>query len=203
MTSPDDRAYARKLNFATAGVVLLVIALVAIGIVKSRIHADAESHARQDVENSKLKDDIDTLADQLRKVGKTPVLSDGKVPQQGEPGAPGPAGSPGTTGLPGQVGPRGLPGLPGGVGKPGPVGPTGPTGPAGQDGQNGVDGQPGQDGQNGQPGPEGSPGAQGEPGPQGSPGAAGPDDCTWRDDPLNPGYQTCTRPSPEPTPSSP
>ncbi|MCX4786453.1 collagen-like protein [Streptomyces sp. NBC_01221] len=125
----------------------------------------------------------DALAQQVERLGESPVA--GPPGSRGQPGAsvvgpPGPQGdqgAPGPIGPTGPVGPSGSPGVAGedgaaGVGTPGPtgapgadgqsvVGPagpkgdTGPTGPPGADGKNGTDGKDGKDGKSGQTCPDG------------------------------------------------
>ncbi|MFE7106654.1 collagen-like protein [Streptomyces sp. NPDC057575] len=99
----------------------------------------------------------DALAQQVERLGESPV-----------------AGPPGSRGQRGQsvVGP---PGPQGGQGEPGPIGPTGPVGPSGSPGTDGKDGAAGV----GSPGPTGAPGADGQSvvgpaGPKGDTGPAGP-----------------------------
>ncbi|WP_406501978.1 collagen-like protein [Streptomyces sp. NBC_01590] len=99
----------------------------------------------------------DALAQQVERLGESPV-----------------AGPPGSRGQPGAsvVGP---PGPQGGLGGPGPIGPTGPVGPSGSPGADGKDGAS----VVGSPGPTGAPGADGQSvvgpaGPKGDTGPAGP-----------------------------
>ena len=121
-----------------------------------------------------------------------------KVAQQGVPGVPGPAGP---------IGPAGLNGVNGTAGAAGAAGAGGATGPGGAAGPNGSVGTSGLDGAAGMAGATGATGAQGEPGATGATGATGPqgvaapNPCpTYIDDPKNPGFQLCERPSPAPIP---
>ncbi|MGW4603745.1 collagen-like protein [Streptomyces sp. NPDC004532] len=108
----------------------------------------------------------DALAQQVERLGASPV-----------------AGAPGSRGEPGKsvVGPAGPPGPMGLQGDPGPTGPPGPVGPSGQPGKNGINGanatglpgEPGATGAAGAAGPAGPAGPQGEPGPQGPQGDKG------------------------------
>lgn len=104
----------------------------------------------------------DALAQQVERLGESPV-----------------AGPPGSRGQPGAsvIGPTGPPGEKGDPGAPGPIGPTGPVGPSGSPGTNGTDGSDGV-GTPGTPGPSGAAGADGQsvvgpPGPKGDTGPAG------------------------------
>lgn len=99
----------------------------------------------------------DQLAQQVERLGASPVA-----------GPPGSRGEPGK-GAAGPVGPSGSPGEQGATGEPGPVGPTGPVGPSGSPGSDGA----------GETGPSGAAGADGQSvvgpaGPQGEAGAPGP-----------------------------
>lgn len=96
----------------------------------------------------------DALAQQVERLGESPV-----------------AGPPGSRGQPGAsvVGPPGPQGDQGDQGEPGPIGPTGPVGPSGSPGVDGKDGPSGV----GTPGPTGAPGAPGADG-QSVVGPAGP-----------------------------
>lgn len=106
----------------------------------------------------------DALAQQVERLGASPVA--GPSGSRGQPGASviGPSGPPGDEGQPGDVGPTG------------PPGPTGKTGPDGSDGTSAV-GSPGPSGAAGTDGQSvvGPAGPQGDPGPTGQPGAAGKD----------------------------
>jgi hypothetical protein len=105
-------------------------------------------------------------------------------------------------GKPGPAGPAGPPGLPGVTGQPGAGGESGAAGSPGPEGAPGPAGSPGPQGEPGSPGPAGADGSPGPQGPQGSPGPSPSDPCpTYYDDPTHPGYQTCARPSPSPSPS--
>lgn len=86
---------------------------------------------------------ITTLRDQLRALGKSPLVP---VPSTVPP-LRGATGAPGATGAAGPVGPRGPAGLDGPAGKDGAVGPAG------------KDGAPGKNGADGKPGANGAPGA--------------------------------------------
>lgn len=99
----------------------------------------------------------DALAQQVERLGESPVVS-----------PPGSRGQPGAS----VVGP---PGPQGDQGAPGPIGPTGPVGPSGSPGADGKDGAAGV----GTPGPTGAPGTDGQSvvgpaGPKGDTGPAGP-----------------------------
>lgn len=113
----------------------------------------------------------DALAQQVERLGASPVAGPpGSRGQQGESivGPEGPKGDPGPTGAPGPTGPIGPSGKPGidGVGSPGPsgdpgedgesvTGPAGPEGPKGDTGPAGPAGPPGKDGTNGTDGRDG------------------------------------------------
>ncbi|MCX5158068.1 collagen-like protein [Streptomyces sp. NBC_00264] len=99
----------------------------------------------------------DALAQQVERLGESPVA--GPSGSRGQPGAS-------------VVGP---PGPQGGQGEPGPIGPTGPVGPSGSPGADGKDGAS----VVGSPGPTGAPGTDGQSvvgpaGPKGDTGPAGP-----------------------------
>lgn len=115
----------------------------------------------------------DALAQQVERLGESPVA-----------GPPGSRGQPGASVI-GPTGPPGEQGDPGEPGTPGPVGPTGPVGPSGSPGTNGSDGVgttgpsgvAGTDGQSvvGPAGPKGDTGPAGEAGKDGTDGANGRD----------------------------
>ncbi|MDP5310364.1 collagen-like protein [Streptomyces poriferorum] len=121
----------------------------------------------------------DALAQQVERLGESPVA-----------GPPGSRGQPGASVI-GPTGPPGDQGEPGEPGTPGPVGPTGPVGPSGSpgtDGSNGVgttgpSGAAGTDGQSvvGPPGPAGPVGPKGDTGPAGEAGQDGKDGTDGRD----------------------
>lgn len=153
----------------------------------------------------------DALAQQVERLGESPV-----------------AGPPGSRGQPGAsvIGPTGPPGDPGEPGAPGPIGPTGPVGPSGSPGTNGTDGSDGV-GTPGTPGPSGAAGTDGQsvvgpPGPKGDTGPAGeagqdgtdgrdgrdgtdgqtcPDGYTLQPPPGDPDALVCRRTSSDPPPS--
>lgn len=118
-----------------------------------------ELSGQHDATNT-LSTQANLLADQVRRLGGTPVV----VPAQ-----PGPAGSTGATGAQGQRGPQGIPG------ESPPclamatqcVGATGPAGPAGPAGAEGKAGAAGTQGPGGPAGPAGADGQTGPAGPQG------------------------------------
>lgn len=116
----------------------------------------------------------DALAQQVERLGESPV-----------------AGPPGSRGQPGQsvVGPTGPKGD---QGDPGPIGPTGPVGPSGSPGTDGDDGAAGV----GTPGPTGAPGTDGQSvvgpaGPKGDTGPAGPPGVDGKDGADGKDGQTC------------
>lgn len=122
----------------------------------------------------------DQLAQQVQRLGASPVA-----------GPPGSRGEPGE----GEAGPAGVPGPTGPPGAPGPIGPTGPvgrTGPSGSPGADGVGtaGLPGADGQS-VVGPAGPPGEAGPPGPAGPAGSPGADGTDGRDGADGKDGQTC------------
>ncbi|MEV0917820.1 collagen-like protein [Streptomyces sp. NPDC049967] len=102
----------------------------------------------------------DALAQQVERLGESPI-----------------AGPPGSRGQPGDsvVGPAGSHGDQGDPGSPGPPGPTGPVGPSGSPGKAGASGSDGSDGI-GSPGPSGAAGTNGDSvvGPAGPKGDTGP-----------------------------
>lgn len=105
--------------------------------------------------------DIETLRDQLRGVGVTPVI-DEQADEHGERGDPGATGADGRDGRDGRdgltvEGPQGPPGPEGASGTDGAAGPPGPQGEPGQDGLTGAQGPPGPAGSDGAPGAPGSP----------------------------------------------
>lgn len=110
----------------------------------------------------------DQLAQQVERLGASPIA--GPPGSRGEPGegAAGPTGPAGRPGPPGPVGPTGPTGRPGddGVGSPGSAGPTGAPGADGQT-------VTGPAGPKGDTGPGGPPGAAGEPGKAGADGRDG------------------------------
>ena len=122
-----------------------------------------------------------------------------KVAQQGVPGVPGPAGPIGPAGLNGINGTTGTAGASGANGA---VGSSGVAGTNGTVGANGLDGTAGLPGEPGVAGPQGIAGATGATGATGPQGAdASPNPCPiYMDDPKNPGFQLCLRPSPAPAP---
>lgn len=108
------------------------------------------------------------LAQQVRSMGGTPVVTPatpgpqgpigatGPRGQQGDPGVglPGKDGKDGTQGVAGKdgaPGTSGTPGVPGKDGEPGAAGADGQPGAAGKDGKDGQDGKPGVNGKDGQP----------------------------------------------------
>jgi len=119
-------------------------------------------------QNGALADQVDTLthradtaesisgqlADQVRKLGGTPVV---QPPAQGAPGATGATGAQGLQGVPGRDGPEGKPG-------PAPECLNTPQRCQGADGKPGADGAPGAAGTDGAPGKDGAPGRDGAPG---------------------------------------
>lgn len=152
---------------------------------------------------------IEALAEQVRSLGGTPVVTapprpvdgaDGNDGQDGESGPPGTAGTSGVdgqNGAPGPAGPRG----PAGV-QPSPIpGPTGPAGPTGAAGQDGADGAPGAQGETGPAGPQGEPGPQGPQGEQGPSGSPAPSQVTCTPRQGDPRTFDCTAASPEPAPA--
>ncbi|MFJ4974221.1 collagen-like protein [Streptomyces coeruleorubidus] len=132
----------------------------------------------------------DALANQVQRLGGTPVAGPpgsrgepgasvtGPPGQQGEPGQPGPSGAPGPSGSPGKPGRDGDDGSDGAsaTGAPGEPGEPGPTG---SPGANGEAGPAGPAGPQGEAGPAGPPGPQGEPGERGEQGPAGPAPSSW------------------------
>lgn len=129
----------------------VVIALGAVAVLAWQVWTsvlDLQARARDAMETAQVQDrQIQTLADQVRKLGGVPVVT--PSPAAGPPGLTGPAGPPGAT-VTGPPGPAGAKGDPGATvtGPPGPAGPkgdsvTGPPGPAGADGKDGKDGQQG------------------------------------------------------------
>jgi len=134
-------------------------------------------------------DDRQVLAQQVRSMGGTPVVS----ASPGEPGSPGASGNRGIPGVRGPVGNGGSPGVPGVIG---PTGPSGAPGAAGQPGQDGTPGQPGI----GEQGPQGEKGDKGEKGDQGEQGPTGPAPATVFCQPPGIGggtAWTCTTTPPE------
>lgn len=131
---------------------LLALIVVSITSLSDRVNVAQDAYQRS-------QDDVASLADQVRKLGATPVVTPA-------PGLQGPQGEQG------ERGPRGFIGPVGPVGSPGAQGPRGLTGPQG------VAGPAGTDGQDGATGPQGP---QGEPGPPGSPGSA-PESFSWSDE---------------------
>ncbi|MFB9925984.1 hypothetical protein ACFORO_12605 [Amycolatopsis halotolerans] len=115
------------------------------------------------------------LAQQVRSLGGTPVVT---PPAPGPSGPQGATGAEGRQGPPGPSGPSGPPGTPGANGAPGSTGATGTPGTpgtAGAAGTNGLNGSAGKDGAPGPAGPSGSPGPPGPAGPSGPQGATGND----------------------------
>ncbi|MEU0831309.1 collagen-like protein [Streptomyces sp. NPDC005969] len=161
-----DIAFALGVAVAIAGIAFLVVTMQGL------------SHDLRTANEAR-----DALAQQVERLGESPVAgppgSRGQPGQSvvGPPGPQGDQGKPGPIGPTGLVGPSGSPGADGkdgaaGVGSPGPtgapgadgqsvVGPagpkgdTGPTGPPGADGRNGTDGKDGKDGKSGQTCPDG------------------------------------------------
>ncbi|MFB7500011.1 collagen-like protein [Streptomyces sp. NPDC056161] len=140
----------------------------------------------------------DALAQQVERLGGTPVA--------------GPAGS---RGQPGEsvVGPSGAPGVEGPRGEPGPTGSPGPSGSPGKDGSDGkagasATGQPGAPGATGAAGPAGPAGSQGQPGPagpqgekgdKGDPGPACPAGYSLQPPASDPDALVCRRDAPQPS----
>jgi hypothetical protein len=142
------------------------------------------------------------LADQVKSLGKTPVVKPEEIPspvegpqgRQGDAGIQGPIGPQGIPGPMGPAGPRGVMGpvgrtppcilLPGAcqgaqgpagaAGKPGAAGAKGDSGIQGEKGDTGTPGEQGPKGDTGEIGPKGDKGDPGEPGPQGVQGEPGP-----------------------------
>lgn len=153
----------------------------------------------------------DALAQQVERLGESPVA-----------GPPGSRGQPGASVI-GPAGPQGDQGDPGDPGVPGPTGPTGPVGPSGStgaDGSNGVgstgpSGATGTDGQSviGPAGPKGDTGPAGEPGKDGTDGKDGtngrdgaevqtcPDGYTLQPPADDPDALVCRRSAADPPPA--
>jgi len=131
----------------------------------------------QKLENSVVQ--TRSLIDQVRSMGKKPVVRPEQVPGIGPRGIQGVQGIQGLTGPPGPpgpVGPQGVQGFQGESGKAGSAGTNGADGKAGADGSSGPAGSPGADGPQGpkgDTGPQGPQGPKGEPGPKGDNGAQG------------------------------
>ena len=159
----------------------------------------------QQLDNPHLsKSQVATIAAELSTLSRQTE----KVAQQGVPGVPGPAGPIGPAGINGVNGATGAAGATGAVGATGATGATGGVGASGAgglSGTNGTTGAAGSQGVTGDTGLLGATGATGAAGAAGATGAAGanasPNPCpTYLDDPKNPGYQLCARPSPAPVP---
>jgi hypothetical protein len=138
----------------------------------------------------------DALANQVQRLGGTPVAGPpgsrgepgasvtgppGRQGEPGEPGQPGPSGAPGSSGSPGKPGRDGDDGSDGtsATGAPGEPGEPGPAGSPGANGEAGPAGPAGPQGEAGPAGPPGPPGPQGEPGERGEQGPAGPAPSSW------------------------
>jgi len=137
------------------GVIAIVIAVTWTAALVSRTSA----------ENDQLRQDVSTLAQQVRQLGGTPHVSPSAGPAgaSGSPGAPGQPGAAGASGRPGSAGSPGSPGSTGATGKTGPSGSPGGPGPSGAQGPAGPPGKDGQDGKDGATGPQGDTGQTGPP----------------------------------------
>lgn len=140
----------------------------------------------------------DALAQQVERLGGTPVA--GPSGSKGEPGdsVTGPPGAPGETGPTGPPGPsgsagkNGTPGAAGATGEPGAVGATGPAGAAGVQGPQGEAGPAGPQGEQGEQGPKGDTGEQG---PEGPAGPSCPDGYSLQAPAYDPDALVCHRDS--------
>jgi hypothetical protein len=162
----DERRW-RRGDVLTAAAALLLGAAVAWVIlsVQSLQHDLHQAEAARDA-----------LAQQVERMGGTPVTGPpgsrgepgksvtGPRGEQGEPGPAGPSGPPGPSGAPGKNGAAGKSGEAGAVGIPGDVGAAGAAGPAGPPGPAGPQGEPGPAGPRGDPGPAGADGQDGSDG---------------------------------------
>jgi hypothetical protein len=178
---------------AAAGVIGVLVVFISI-----QIHALGE-------QLRKAEEDSHVLAEQVERMGGTPLVS----PAPGPTGARGPDGLPGPQGEPGPTGPAGRDGAPGPTGKPGRDGSPGPTGPPGAQGSPGPKGEPGDTvtgppgpkgdkGEDGKDGTDGAPGPKGEQGDPGSRGEPGPPPASWTFTHLGITYR-CTPTEPEST----
>lgn len=150
----------------------------------------------------------DALAQQVERLGESPVAGPpgsrgqpgdsviGPTGPPGEQGDPGEPGTPGPAGPTGPVGPSGSPGTSGSVG----VGTTGPSGAAGEDGQS-VVGPAGPKGDTGPAGEAGKDGTDGRDGRDGVDGQTCPDGYTLQPPPDDPDALVCRRTAPAPTPT--
>lgn len=143
---------------------------------------DAEHSAQTNQRRvAQAKHAVESLAQQVKQLGGTPVVKPHEVP--GPIGATGPAGEQGAQGIPGRQGVRGD------IGPRGSIGPTGATGAIGPPGPTGLQGDTGPVGPAGPAGPTGPKGDKGD---KGDPGAAGyPGEFTFT---FGPFTYTCTDP---------
>lgn len=153
-------------------------------------------------------EDRDALAQQVERMGGTPVAGPSGSP--GEPGVSvtGPAGEPGSAGATGAVGPSGAPGASGRPGSPGAAGASGSPGSPGAAGAPGADSTvPGPQGPQGVPGADSTvPGPRGEKGDTGATGPAGAS-CepgySWQTPSYDPDARVCRRDGAPDPPESP
>jgi uncharacterized membrane protein len=178
------------LVLAAAGVIGVLVVFISV-----QIHAFGE-------QLRKAEEDSHVLAEQVERLGGTPLVSPAPIPagERGPAGQPGPQGEPGPSGPDGSPGPTGKPGKDGTPGRPGPTGPPGVQGSPGPQGEPGdtVTGPPGpkgDKGENGKDGTDGAKGASGDPGPRGEPG---PPPTSWTFTHLGITYR-CTPTEPEST----
>lgn len=175
-----------------AWVVLAVFGVVALGLILSgltdrvqRAERSAEDATTTAHKNAAIAGQgvvaVRRLAQQVKRLGGTPVVSPTDVPlpagdpgPQGERGSAGPQGSTGAKGEPGTQGSTGPTGAPGATGKKGDAGAAGATGAQGTQGDPGPAGASGAAGDQGPQGPQGEKGERGEPGSQGPQGEQGP-----------------------------
>jgi hypothetical protein len=154
----DDRAHRWIVILAGIGILGVAVLGVFLFLQSSEIGSLRES-------GNSTAAQAQQLAQQVRTLGGTPVVT---------PAAPGPSGPQGATGATGAVGPAGPSGPSGAPGPIGPAGPKGDTGSNGTAGSSGSNGSPGKDGTAGATGPAGQPGGQGPSGPAGPAGPQGP-----------------------------
>jgi uncharacterized membrane protein len=184
------------LVLAAAGVIGVLVVFISM-----QIHALGE-------QLRKAEEDSHVLAEQVERLGGTPLVSPAPIPtgERGPAGQPGPRGEPGPSGPAGRdgsPGPAGKPGKDGTPGRPGPTGPPGVQGSPGPQGEPGdtVTGPPGPKGGKGEDGKDGTDGAAGPKGEQGDPGSRGepgPPPSSWTFTHLGVTYR-CTPTEPEST----
>lgn len=165
MTSPADRLRERPSWRHGLLALALLGGLVMLAWGLATIAAQSAKNQQLDQRNARQEQQIQVLADQVRKLGGVPAVSPlpgppGSQGPSGAPGSPGASGRPGQSGPPGSRGPAGPPstGKPGTSGAPGATGAPGASGAPGKDGKDGAQGPPGPRGETGPPGPPGPPG---------------------------------------------